>query len=846
MDSRRSFLKKATLFSGAAGVSQFLPGSIQKAFAIDPDAGSTFMDAEHIVLLMQENRSFDHTFGTLQGVRGFNDPRAIRLPDNNPVWLQTNEKGETYPPFHLDIKDTKITWMGSLPHSWSNQVDARNNGRYDKWLHAKKPGNKEYADMPLTMGYYTREDIPFYYALADAFTVCDQNFCSSLTGTTPNRLYFWSGTIRPEQDENAQANVWNGESDYDAWVTWKTFPERLEDNSISWKIYQNELSVDGGFSSEEAAWLANFTDNPIEFFSQFNVKLSARYIDYIQRRTASLPTEIADAEKQLQALSAQSKDYEDLKKHIDELKAYSQKLAAEKLIYTKEKYHQLSAYEKSIHEKAFTANKKDPHYHALSELKYKDGDTERTINIPKGDVLQQFRDDVNNGSLPTVSWIVAPEAFSDHPGSAWFGAWYVSEVMDILTKNPEVWKKTIFILTYDENDGYFDHVPPFVAPNPHDASTGKTSAAMNAASEFVTMQQELARKHVKAEDMRESSIGLGYRVPMVIASPWSRGGYVCSQVFDHTSSLQFLEKFLAKKTGKNIEEQNITAWRRAVCGDLTSVFRPYNGEKITAPDALDKDLFIESIHKAKFKNPPSDYKKLGTDEIAQIKNNSSTAFHLPVQEKGVRPANALPYEIYADGQLSTDKKSVELFFEAKNSIFGKSAAGAPFNVYAMSDFQQKQMQCSSYAVFAGDKLKDAWMVNDVDNGNYHIAVHAPNGFYRELKGNAKDPAINIACNYQHDAKNANKLTGNIELHLKNESNGKLTVEITDHYTKQKQIKPIDANASAIVLLGLDKTHNWYDCSVKVAGNNDFEKRYAGRVETGKETFTDPAIGCVDV
>ncbi len=105
-------------------------------------------------------------------------------------------------------------------------------------------------------------------------------------------------------------------------------------------------------------------------------------------------------------------------------------------------------------------------YHELTTLKYKDGDTEREVNIPKGDILHQFREDVKSGSLPTVSWLVAPEKFSDHPSSAWYGAWYVSEVLDILTQNPEVWKKTIFILTYDENDGYFDHVPPFVAPNP--------------------------------------------------------------------------------------------------------------------------------------------------------------------------------------------------------------------------------------------------------------------------------------------------------------------------------------------------------------------------------------------
>src|SRR6188508_1463420 len=114
MDTRREFLKRATLLAGGAGMLNVLPMSIQKAMAIDPEPGSTYMDAEHIVLLMQENRSFDHTYGTLQGVRGFNDPRAIQLPDKNLVWLQTNEKDETYAPFSLDIKDTKITWMGSL------------------------------------------------------------------------------------------------------------------------------------------------------------------------------------------------------------------------------------------------------------------------------------------------------------------------------------------------------------------------------------------------------------------------------------------------------------------------------------------------------------------------------------------------------------------------------------------------------------------------------------------------------------------------------------------------------------------------------------------------------------
>src|SRR5690242_2124240 len=162
MDTRRSFIKKASILSGGAGMLNMLPASIAKAMAIDPAPGSTYLDAEHIVFLMQENRSFDHTYGSLQGVRGFNDPRAIKLPNNNPVWLQTNKAGETFAPFRFNIKDTKITWMGSIPHSWDDQVDARNNGKYDQWLDAKKSGNKEFEGMPLTLGYYTRADIPFY------------------------------------------------------------------------------------------------------------------------------------------------------------------------------------------------------------------------------------------------------------------------------------------------------------------------------------------------------------------------------------------------------------------------------------------------------------------------------------------------------------------------------------------------------------------------------------------------------------------------------------------------------------------------------------------------------------
>ncbi len=166
--------------------------------------------------------------------------------------------------------------------------------------------------------------------------------------------------------------------------------------------------------------------------------------------------------------------------------------------------------------------------------------------VPKGDILYQFRKDVNEGKLPAISWLSSPEKFSDHPTSPWYGAWYVSEVMDILTKNPEVWKKTIFILTYDENDGYFDHAPSFVAADPKRPETGGASEGVDTGIEYTYAQDELDQG-VSQRDARSGPIGMGFRVPMIIASPWSRGGWVNSQLFDHTSTLMFLESFIQKK-----------------------------------------------------------------------------------------------------------------------------------------------------------------------------------------------------------------------------------------------------------------------------------------------------------
>jgi len=840
MDTRREFIKKAALLAGGTGLAGILPSSIQKALAIDPKPGSTYLDAEHVVILMQENRSFDHCYGTLRGVRGFNDPRAITLPNKNKVWLQTNAAGQTYAPFRLNIKDTKATWMHSLPHSWTNQVDARNNGKYDKWLEAKPSGHPEYAKMPLTLGYYNREDIPFYYALADAFTVCDQNFCSSLTGTTPNRLYLWTGTARDESNGTARARVRNEDTDYDDLAHWTTFPERLEDNGISWKIYQNEINLPTGLNGEEEAWLANFSDNPIEWFEQYHVKFSPEYNAYLKGKAAQLPDEIKALEAKVQA----GDNTEKVQKELAAKKAALAKVKEDLEKWTPENFEKLSAREKALHQKAFTTNRKDPAYHQLTPLTYQDGATEQTVNIPKGDVLYQFREDVKNGTLPTVSWVVSPENFSDHPGAPWYGAWYISEMLDILTQNPDVWEKTIFVLAYDENDGYFDHVPPFVAPHPDKPETGLTSKGIDTGVEHVSRELELKRKvRDPAREARASAIGLGYRVPLVIASPWSRGGFVCSEVFDHTSVLQFLEGFLTQKTGKKIEESNITTWRRTVCGDLTSTFRPYNGEKITLPAFVAKDPFIESIHKAQFKGLPSNYQQLTSDEIQQINQDPASASTMTQQEQGVRPSCALPYQLYADGRLSADKKAFRLTFAVKNDVFGKASAGSPFNVYDLRTHHVRD-----YAVVAGDSLTDSLPLDPAGKEAYHWQINGPNGFQREFKGNGQDPALTIACDYQRNAKG--QLTGNVELRLVNEDKRQsYTVEVQDQaYGAAGQTKTVGAAGSktgqATLVLDLNASYGWYDFSVKVSGSPVFEKRYAGRVETGKSGYSDPAMGRV--
>lgn len=810
--TRRDFIKTSSLFMGGMTVLNAMPASIQRALSIEADPGTTFLDAEHVVFLMQENRSFDHCYGTLSGVRGFNDPRVIRQPNQLPVWFQMDQDQSIYGPFRLDIENTKITWMGSLPHSWKDMVEARNDGKMDQWLLAKKPGNKEYAHMPLTMGYFTREDIPFYYAFADAFTVCDQHFCSSLTGTSANRSYFWAGAIRENpRDPNSVAHVNNGQINYQD-VSWKTYPERLEENNISWKVYQNELSLPVGFTDLQESWLANFTDNNLEFYKQYNVRFHNAHIQFKQLELTRLQQQIQEAVQAGTPVDVLQEERVKLEQYLEQ--------------YSEEAFSKLTTLEQNIHKKAFVTNTEDPAYHKLEEIAYQENGEIKKVEVPQGDILYQFRKDVNQDTLPMVSWLVAPCNFSDHPGAPWFGAWYVSEVLDILTKNPTVWKKTIFILTYDENDGYFDHVAPFVPPLSTDKQQGKVSGTMDTQDEWVTREQDKARD---SKSNLASPIGLGYRVPMVIASPWTRGGWVNSEVCDLTSTLQFLEYFIEKKTGKKVIEENISQWRRGTCSNMTSVFQPANDLKKIEIDFVDRNRYVERILSAQNKNLPHGFAQYNAADIQQH-NAWNDLKTFPKQERGVKKACGLPYHIQAN--IRVDAKEAHMHFAIEANALKNKDYLAPIQVYAHQKFQNETGRNWNFSVNEQEPISYSWQKEALEDGRYNFSVHSFNGFYRNFKGHVADPQVEINFTVLKNQM--------VQLVLKNKSNQALTFFVQDVvYVKTNQKIIVAAQAEQLIELDYTDYKGWYDVVITLVDHKNFMYHYAGHIENGASSITDP-------
>ncbi|WP_406397306.1 phospholipase C, phosphocholine-specific [Streptomyces sp. NBC_00879] len=678
--NRRRFLQLA----GGATALTMLSDSIARAAAI-PAQGTTgsIQDVEHIVVLMQENRSFDHYFGAMKGVRGFGDPRPVTLPSGKSVWNQAAGKKVTLP-FRPPGDDLGMEFLQGLNHDWAGGQKAFNQGKYDQWVPAKTA---------TTMAYLTRDDIPFHYALADSFTICDAYHCSFIGSTDPNRYYMWTGHTGNDGTGGGPV-LNNAEAGYD----WTTYPERLETAGVSWKVYQDigdGLDAAGSWGWINDAYRGNYGDNSLLYFNKYR--------------------------------GAQPGN--------------------------------------PLYDKARTG----------TDAKNGDG------------FFDILRADVQAGRLPQISWIAAPEAFSEH--SNWpsnYGAWYISQVLDALTSNPDVWARTALFITYDENDGFFDHiVPPYVPSGPeHGLSTTPT-----ALDYFPGKTGYVAGPY-----------GLGPRVPMLVVSPWSTGGYTCSETFDHTSIVRFMERRFG------VEEPNISPWRRAVCGDLTSAF------DFARTEATPAEL------------PPTDgYFPPDRDRHPDFLAPAPAVGTMPRQEPGAKPTRPLAYAPHVDGSADPGAGTYQLTFS------GGPAAGAQFYVTSANRTDAPW----TYTTEAGKSIADTWN-SRYSKGVTDLTVHGPNGFLRRFRNPGKTASPEVAARH-------NAATGNLDLTFTNAGTADAHLTVTNAYAGTPQTFTVRRGATVTHSVDLGACRNWYDVTVTSTTSSNFFRRLAGKVETGASGLSDPGI-----
>jgi phospholipase C len=429
--------------------------SVRRALEVAPSAAGK---VEHVVFLMQENRSFDHYFGTMKGVSGFGDTHnASAFTQAWPGAPSGIKPSGVLLPFHMDTsKKAECTY--DLSHSWPAEHATWNDGAMDAFVSTHTSSGYEGALGTNTMGYFKKDDIPFYYELAEKFTVCDNYFCSVLGPTHPNRLMAISANLDPGGVAGGPIIVTNDLlPPYQGSCSWQTMPDVLSAAGISWKCYNPYGSLYQPGSPDFVS------KNMLLYFDQF-----------------------ANADPSSAAYK-----------------------------------NAFSYYGPNVTGGLTTTNPN----------------------------VDDFSADVANGTLPQVSWIMSPDSYDEHPPAPpQLGEWYTQQILDTLTSNPEVWKSTVLFIMYDENDGFFDHVPPPTAP-----SGTKGEFLTNQSSQTLSQSGGIA-----------GPIGLGVRVPMIVVSPFSAGGWVCSDIFDHTSQLQFLASLF------NLHVPNVSDWRASTVGNLMS------------------------------------------------------------------------------------------------------------------------------------------------------------------------------------------------------------------------------------------------------------------------------------
>lgn len=727
--NRRDFLLNSTkaLF-GTAALTSF-PLSIQKALAIDAKVETgTIKDIKHVVILTQENRSFDHYFGTLKGVRGFGDRFTIPLGQGRKVWEQYDANKNKIYPYHLDSTRGNAQRVKGTPHSWTDGQYAWDHGRMGHWVQYKQSQS---------MGYYKQRELEYQFALANAFTLCDAYHCAMHTGTNSNRMFIWTGTNGP-----TGANVASVVNDLDTigpsdqGYEWMTYPERLQQAGVTWKVYQNMPD--------------NFTDNPLAGFKQYR-RANERSGRPVSHELLICPP-----------------------------------------------------YDPSVD--AF-----DPLYKGIANT-MPDGNSVGAFN------LYSFKSDIALGHLPQVSWLIAPALYSEHPGpsSPVQGGWYIQEVLSALTEFPEIWSQTVLLVNFDENDGFFDHVPSPSAPSldPSGQTHGKTTLSKEQLSFEYAIHAKASAGQPNITDPKVSNgvgvYGPGVRVPMYVISPWSRGGWVNSQVFDHTSIIQFLEKRF------DVKEPNISPYRRLVCGDLTSAFDFKTPNTHPLPPLDGEKTRVEA-----------DAIRLGQELLPQISRPVTQQF--PVQERGVRPSRALPYMLHTSAQVDVDGKTLKLMF----SNTGTQAA--VFHVYDQFNLDAIPRR---YMVEAGQQLDDIWQSN---GQQYDLWVLGPNGFHRAFKGDFSKPIQRKASPEIRVCMEID--TTKVILKVRNEGNQAAKLRVTANAYITNQTWSIEtAKTENELSWDMSEFGGWYDFSVSIESDPSYSRRFAGRIETGEDSVSDPYMG----
>lgn len=677
---RRAFLR----VSASAGLLGVLAPSIRRALALPARRRSgSIADVEHVIVCMQENRAFDHYFGHLAGVRGINDRHPVRRADGFPVWFQPRRENPAASvlPFHLATHRTSAECVLDLDHNWYPTQAALAAGRNDRW-----PAEKS----DLTMGYYTRADIPFHYALADAFTICDNYFCSTPTQTHPNRMYLMTGTLDPTGTGGGPLldNIDYVDRAFTKRkrppFTWTTYPERLEAAGISWQIYQQGLSPSDPYHG-------NFGTNVLMDFRRF---IEAGAGSALARRAMAKRT------------------------------------------------------------------------------------------------LGQFAADALAGRLSQVSWLLPPAAYSEHPRwTPGYGALYLGRVLDALTANPEVWGTSVLLVMWDENDGYFDHVPPPQPPTP--VLPGHST--VSTAGEVHDFVNPFDRDKFHADNL---PYGLGPRVALLAISPWSKGGFVCSEVFDHTSVIRFIERRFG------VREPNITPWRRAVCGDLTAAF-DFAHPNDAKPVLPSTSGILRAVDRSC---------RLPAPAVPEV----SEAADMGAEEPGTRRARALPYDLALD-EILGPPRALSLRFA---NLGGRAAC---FYAYREGSTEVPRR----YTVGAGAALEDAWLLA---RGEV-ITIAGPNGFLRRYR-RQNAPTIRVAA--RADAK-----AEAIVLALTNDEEREVAVTIRDAaYGAAPRMILIPPRSVGHLAWSVAASGGWYDILVRDPGGA--ATRLAGHLETGRPSVTDPA------